>query len=114
MKTASIFTASLAALLIAGAPVTSGADELPTLNLVIKNGRFEPETLEAPAAKKFKLVIKNEGPGAEEFESHDLKKEKVLGPGATSFLVFAPLKPGTYKFFGEFHPDTAKGQIVVR
>lgn len=114
MKTTSIVTASLAALLIAGTPATSGAEELPTLNLTIKNGRFEPETLEAPASKKFKLVIKNEGPGAEEFESHDLKKEKVLAPGATSFLVFAPLKPGTYKFFGEFHPDTAKGQIVVR
>lgn len=107
-------TATLVALLITGLPTTSGAEELLTLNLTAKNGRFQPETLEVPAGRKFKLVIRNEGPGAEEFESLELKKEKVLAPGATSFLVFAPLKPGTYKFFGEFHPDTAKGQIVAR
>jgi hypothetical protein len=29
-------------------------------------------------------------------------------------LVFAPLKPGTYPYFGEFHPDTAKGRIIAR
>jgi plastocyanin len=107
-------TATLAALLVAGLPAASGAEELFTLNLTARDGKFHPETLEVPAGRKFKLVIRNEGPGAEEFESLELKKEKVLAPGATSFLVFAPLKPGIYKFFGEFHPATAKGQIVAK
>jgi len=90
------------------------AAELHTVQLTAKDGRFIPETLEVPAGQRFKLVIKNEGPGAEEFESKELRKEKVLAPGSTSSIMFAPLKPGTYHFFGEFHPDTAKGQIVAK
>ncbi len=90
------------------------AEELPAFHLVIRDGRFVPETVEVPANTKFKLQIRNEGPGAEEFESVELRKEKVLAPGASSFLVFQPLKPGVYKFFGEFHPQTAQGRIVAR
>jgi hypothetical protein len=90
------------------------AQEIPSVNLLIKAGRFIPETLEVPANTKFRLLIKNDGPGAEEFESVELKKEKVLAPGASSFLIFQPLKPGSYKFFGEFHPETAQGRIVAK
>lgn len=90
------------------------AQDLPTFQLVIRNARFEPSTINVPANTKFRLLIKNEGPGAEEFESVELRKEKVLSPGASSFLVFQPLKPGVYKFFGEFHPDTAQGQIIAK
>lgn len=89
------------------------AEDMPSYELLIRDGRFIPETIEVPAKTRFRLRIRNEGPGAEEFESIELKKEKVLAPGAQSFLVFAPLKPGTYKFFGEFHPDTAQGRIVA-
>ncbi|MHB9102344.1 MAG: cupredoxin domain-containing protein [Sulfuricella sp.] len=104
-----------AALALAAAlPLTAVADELPTFQLTAKGGRFFPETIEAPAGKKFRIAIKNEGPGPEEFESIELRKETVLAPGVTRTLVFAPMKPGIYKFFGEFHPDTAKGQIVVK
>ena len=90
------------------------AQDMPTVNLVIRNGHFVPAILEVPANTKFRLVIKNEGPGAEEFESVELRKEKVLAPGVTSFLIFQPLKPGTYKFFGDFHPETARGQMVAK
>ncbi|MGE5623271.1 MAG: cupredoxin domain-containing protein [Bacillota bacterium] len=90
------------------------AEDLPAFNLVIRDGRFVPETIEVPANTRFKLQIRNEGPGAEEFESVELRKEKVLAPGASSFLVFQPLKPGTYKFFGEFHPQTAQGKIIAK
>lgn len=94
--------------------VSAHAVELTTLRLTIRDGRFIPETLEVPANTKFRLLIKNEGPGPEEFESHELKKEKVLAEGVESFLIFQPLKPGTYPFFGEFHPKTAQGRIVAR
>ena len=90
------------------------AQDLPTFHLLIRNARFEPATFEVPANTKFRLLIKNEGPGAEEFESVELRKEKVLAPGASSFLIFQPLKPGVYKFFGDFHPETAQGQIVAK
>lgn len=90
------------------------AQDLPTVSLLIRDGRFVPTTLEVPANTKFRLLIKNEGPGAEEFESVELRKEKVLGPGASSFLIFQPIKPGSYKFFGDFHPETAQGQMVAK
>lgn len=96
------------------AAVPSYADELPTFTLVMRAGRFLPETIEVPANTRFRLQLRNEGPGAEEFESIELRKEKVLGPGASSFLIFQPLKPGTYKFFGEFHPDTAQGRFIAK
>lgn len=90
------------------------AADMPTFQLTIRNGTFVPATIEVPANTKFRLTIKNEGPGAEEFESVELRKEKVLAPGASSFLIFQPLKPGSYKFFGEFHPATAQGRIVAK
>ncbi|MBK6567612.1 cupredoxin domain-containing protein [Candidatus Aalborgicola defluviihabitans] len=104
--------AVLSAMLLNSLPAQ--AQDMPTVNLVIRNGHFVPAILEVPANTKFRLVIKNEGPGAEEFESVELRKEKVLAPGVTSFLIFQPLKPGTYKFFGDFHPETAQGQMVAK
>lgn len=98
--------------LFAGPPAR--ADDMPTFNLLMKDGRLFPETLEVPANTKFRLAIKNEGPGPAEFESMELKKEKVLAPGVTSNLVFHPMQPGTYKFFDEFHADTAQGRIIAK
>lgn len=90
------------------------ADDMPTFLLVMKDGRLFPATLEVPANTKFRLEIRNEGPGATEFESLELRKETVLAPGITRKLVFHPMKPGSYKFFDEFHPDTAQGLIVAK
>jgi len=105
---------TIAALILLAALAPVQAQDMPTFNLLIKAGHFIPETLEVPANTKFRLLIKNEGPGAEEFESIELRKEKVLAPGASSFLIFQPMKPGTYKFFGDFHPETAQGRIVAK
>ncbi|GAB3498716.1 cupredoxin domain-containing protein [Curvibacter fontanus] len=108
------FRAHLAALLLACVLAPVQAQDMPSFQLLIKDGRFHPETLEVPAHTRFRLLIRNEGPGAEEFESVELRKEKVLAPGASSFLIFQPLKPGTYKFFGDFHPDTAQGRFIAK
>ncbi len=110
MKLRHLSTAALA--LILSPPLA--AEDLGGYQLTAKDGRFLPETIEVPAGQKFRLVIRNEGAGPEEFESIELRKETVLAPGVTRTVMFAPMKPGVYKFFGEFHPDTAKGQIVVK
>ena len=49
-----------------------------------------------------------------EFESTQLRKEKVLAPGEQSSVVIQPLTPGEYKFFDEFHMNTAQGVIVAK
>ena len=93
---------------------TAFAADMPTFKLLMKNGQLFPEILEVPANTRFRLEVKNEGPGAAEFESLELKKELVLAPGVTRNLVFAPMKPGSYKFFDEFHPETGQGKIVAK
>ncbi|MFZ1909723.1 MAG: cupredoxin domain-containing protein [Burkholderiales bacterium] len=103
---------ALAALL--GASVVARADDMPSFELRIRDGRFEPATLVVPANTRFRLRIRNDGRGPEEFESNSPRKEKVLAPGAASFLIYQPLAPGRYPFFGDFRPDTMRGEIVAK
>ncbi len=102
------------ALLAAMISLPAQADDMPTIQLLMKDGKLYPETLDVPANTKFRLQIRNDGPGAAEFESLELRKESVLAPGVTRTLVFNPMKPGTYKFFDDFHPETAQGRIVAK
>ncbi|WP_051332099.1 cupredoxin domain-containing protein [Methylocaldum szegediense] len=85
-----------------------------TYTLVIREHRFEPAELEVPAGQKIKLVVKNEDPTPEEFESHSLKREKIIPGKSQITLSIGPLDPGTYDFFGEFHEETAKGRIIAK
>lgn len=109
---------SLARILLAAsillAPALPVAAETPEFTLTLKNHTFTPATLEIPANQKVKLIIDNQDASAEEFESHDLNREKVI-PGNSKGQVFVgPLKPGTYGYFGEFNADKATGTIVVK
>lgn len=90
------------------------ASELPTFHVVAKGGRLSPERIEVPAGKRIKLTLQNEGPGPIEFENLDMRVEKVLAPGGTSFVVIPPLKPGTYTFIDEFHRGTGSMQLIAR
>jgi hypothetical protein len=104
----------LAAVLAFLAMSALAADEMPVMKLVARDGVFDPLTLEVAAGKKFKIEISNEGKGPMEFESRDLKQEKVLAAGARSSVVINGLKPGTYVFFDDYHADAPKGRIVAK
>lgn len=106
-----LHSVALALLLMAGQAI---ADDMPTFKVLMKDGKIIPATVEVPASTRFRLEIKNEGPGAAEFESIELKKELVLAPGVTRNMVFFPMKPGTYKFFDDFHPETGQARIVAK
>ncbi|KVM62610.1 periplasmic lipoprotein involved in iron transport [Burkholderia ubonensis] len=110
MKFPQKFVVAAAALLLAGA---AQATDLPTFKLEMADGRLNPARIEVPAGQRFKIEIRNTGKGAAEFESVQLRKEKVLAPGADSFVVVAPLSPGEYKFFDDFHQQ-AQGVIVAK
>ena len=110
-RTAAIVAAAFLAL---SSPFALAAEELLVLKLSARDGKFEPQKLEVPAGKRFKIEISNDGKGPMEFESKDLKQEKVLAAGAKSSVVINALKPGTYVFFDEYHPEATKGQIVVK
>lgn len=92
----------------------SRAQELPTFEVVAKEGRLFPERLEVPIGQRIKLVVKNQGKSPIEFENLAMRIEKVLAPGATSFVVLPKLKPGEYEFIDEFHMDTGKMIVVAK
>ena len=111
---APLLLATLAAFLAAAPTAALAADDPVLFRLVAKDGRFAPPNLEVPAGRRIKIEIVNDGTTPIEFESLPLKQEKVLGPGARSSVVIHPLKPGSYPFFDEFHPDTSRGVIVAK
>ena len=82
--------------------------------LAIRNHKFEPAELTVPAGKKVKLVIENQDDTAEEFESYELNREKVVPPKAQVSVYVGPLKPGRYPFFGDFHKDSAQGVLIAK
>ena len=82
--------------------------------LTIKDHKFDPVELVVLAGQRIKLTVKNLDSTPEEFESHELRREKVIPGGAEAVIYIGPLKAGTYKYFGEFHEDTAQGRIVAK
>ena len=89
------------------------SDELPLYQIVIKDHKFIPDTIKVKADQKFRLEVKNEDSGSEEFESATMHIEKIIGPKKTLRLILGPLKKGTYSFMGEFHQATAQGNVIA-
>jgi hypothetical protein len=90
------------------------AQGLPTFEVVARDGRLIPSRLEVPAGGRIKLVLKNEGPGPLEFENDEMRIEKVISAGVTSFVVLPPLKPGEYGFIDEFNPVTGELKVIAK
>ncbi|HEY2981701.1 MAG TPA: cupredoxin domain-containing protein [Anaerolineales bacterium] len=102
------------ALLAACALGAAPASAQETYTIVIKDHRISPAELEVPAGKKIKLLVDNQDPSAEEFESHSLNREKVIPGNSKASIFIGPLKPGSYEIFGEFNQATAQGRIVAK
>ena len=88
--------------------------ETPEFALVLQNHRFVPAELTVPAGKRLKLVIENRDPTPEEFDSYDLRREKVITGASKGEVWVGPLDPGTYKFMGEYHAQTAQGRLIAK
>ncbi len=94
------------------APLKAG--EEPTFALEFHDGEVSPLRIEVPANTRFTLELRNTGETPAEFESNELRKEKVVAPNSTAILVFRTLDPGEYPFFDDFHPDAPKAVIVAK
>ncbi len=101
----------IAAVMIIGTINIAAADQEYTI--VIKDHQFTPVVLKVSANEKFKLIVDNQDPTPEEFESKPLRREKVIGAGKKGIIMLGPLTAGTYEYVGEYHEDIAKGIIVV-
>jgi len=95
----------------AAAPALASDD---TFSLVIRDHRFEPAELVVPVGVKIKLVVENRDATPEEFESHELNREKMIAGKSSATIWIGPLKPGRYPYVGEFNEKTARGVIVAR
>jgi len=82
--------------------------------VVIKNHQFFPSQLIIPANQKIKITVENQDPTVEEFESYDLNREKVVAGNKKIIVFIGPLQKGTYKYFGDFHQNTAQGLIIAQ
>lgn len=87
---------------------------VPIIEIEIRDHLFYPAEIEIPANTKVKLVIINHDSVAEEFESYELNREKVIPGGSKGIIFIGPLPAGEYPFFGEFFPKTAQGKVIVK
>jgi len=97
-----------AVLLVAGAAAAADVQ----IALTLEKNQFQPAEVKVKANTPFVLVITNKNPKAAEFESKDLRVEKVVPAGKTVNVRIRALKPGTYAFFDDFNQQTT-GRIVA-
>jgi heme/copper-type cytochrome/quinol oxidase subunit 2 len=84
------------------------------VSLEIAGHKFTPADVTVPANQKFQIKVTNHDGTPAEFESHDMKVEKIVVPGGTITVNVGPLKPGTYQFVDEYNPDDAKGTVTAK
>ncbi len=90
------------------------AEETKEFEIFIENHYFTPSVIEVPSHKKFILKVINKDNEVEEFESFDLRREKIIPANGKIILRLGPLNEGEYSFVGEFHSQTAKGILIAK
>jgi hypothetical protein len=84
-----------------------------SVQISVKNHRFQPAQIQAPANKPIILHIRNLDATPMEFESVSLRVEKVITGSGKGIIRLRPLSPGSYEFFDDFHEET-RGTLVVK
>jgi cupredoxin-like protein len=100
-------------LLVAASSLPAAAQQTATVHISVKNHRFQPAQIQAPAKVPIELHVKNLDPTPMEFESVSLRVEKVVPGNSEGIIRLRPLEPGTYNFFDDFNQST-NGTLVVR
>jgi Cupredoxin-like domain len=116
-RSAPLFPARMMLLVLATVfallPTAMTALAAEAVMLTIKDHRFVPSQLSVPAGERFRIEVENQDSTPAEFESNDLRVEKIVVPGGKIVVMAGPLKPGIYKFFDDYHPDTATGTMTA-
>ena len=90
------------------------AGERQTFNLTLTEQGFVPSQLEVPAHEKIEIRMYNATKKLAEFESFDMKFEKIAPPAKTISVLTGPLKPGEYLFFDDYSAQDAKGKVISK
>ena len=103
-------------LLVASALATglrvAHADDTVTLSVTLKDHKFDPPEIHAPAGKAIEFHVKNLNDIVSEFESKDLHFEKIVPVGSEAVVHVRPQQPGKYNFYDDFHHET-QGYLIV-
>ena len=83
-----------------------------TVELVVKDKKFEPAELRAPADKRIVIHVLNRDAAPMEFESTALKAEKLVAANSEAIVRVGPLKPGKYEFFDDLNQKN-RGTLIV-
>jgi cupredoxin-like protein len=104
----------VAALLIGFLSAPAIADDLPVFSLRLQDHAFNPSTLTVPAGKAFKIKLSNADATPAEFESKELRFEKVVAGNSQIQVSVKALEPGNYQFYDEYHEDDAVGHVIAK
>ena len=88
------------------------AQQGASVAISVKDHRFQPSQISAPANRPVSIRVKNLDAAPMEFESVSLRVEKVIAPGSEGVVNVRALAPGRYEFFDDFHQET-RGVLVV-
>ena len=110
VRTCFAFTLLGTAILIASEHAQ--AQQSASVAISVKDHRFQPSQISAPANRAISIKVKNLDTAPMEFESVSLRVEKVIAPGSEGVVNVRALAPGRYEFFDDFHQET-RGVLVV-
>ena len=113
MRVVSEVVLGLAIAIGMGAPLAV-ADESAKVSVTLKDHKFSPAELTAPAGKPVVIELENQDKTPAEFESKPLRVEKVVPGGGKITVQVRALAPGRYRFFDDYHESTTEGFIVVK
>jgi plastocyanin len=75
-----------------------------TVEIVVKDNVFEPESVTATAGEAVTVTFVNEGDEVHEVEIVDLVEETMLQPGESKSFTFTP-EQKEYRMYCEIHED---------
>jgi hypothetical protein len=106
------------ALTLLGAAVLYGsehakAQQSASVAISVKDHRFQPSQISAPANRPISITVKNLDTAPMEFESVSLRVEKIIAAGSEGTVNVRALAPGRYEFFDDFHQET-RGTLTVQ
>lgn len=100
-------------ILLLGIKLSVFADPAIEIQIEIRDHLFYPAEIKIAEDTKVKLLFINHDSTAEEIESDELNREKIIPGNSQGAIFIGPLKKGEYSFFGEFFHKTAQGKVIV-
>ncbi|MGE3873888.1 MAG: cupredoxin domain-containing protein [Parvibaculaceae bacterium] len=101
---------ALSSLVVASLAVE--AKDPMTYEMTLKGQTFTPAELKVPAGEPFIIKLKNENDAPAEFESKEMKFEKIVAGHSEILARVKALPGGEFEFYDEYHEDTARGTVV--